>query len=183
MIKTSTSNERKLATLQANHCKMCGENRVPALMNMEAHHVIGNQEGRTITICQNCHKVFEQKKEGWNRSILEKSRKPYFKLLAYVMFACDYVAMHGEQLLNYYNLIEEHNPNEVIEFNERPEKANWILYVIGSLMVNVSNLVKNKTNNAATDNETEKKVMKFWNEFVEEIMRISEDDEERGEQV
>jgi hypothetical protein len=155
MVKTITSNVRKSATLNSDRCFMCGENRIPALRAMEEHHVIGNKEGLTITICQNCHKVFEHNKEYWNNDLLAKNRGSFRKTLAYIMFVADFMKMHGEQLINWYDEVEEYNLDSEITILNCKISAHGIIQAIGILMINLSKIIQTTVNGISADKETE----------------------------
>jgi hypothetical protein len=135
---------------------MCGENRIPALKAMEKHHVIGNKEGLTITICQNCHKVFEHNKEYWNDDLLAKNRNSLKKALAYIMFLSDFMKMHGEQLINWYNEAKQYNLDSQIKILNFTTSTNEIIHTIGILLLNLSEIIQDTVNNTKNiDQKTE----------------------------
>ena len=162
MIKTVVSNDRKKKTLTLCHCPACGEWLTPALK--EVHHLIGNSEGGTITVCLNCHKIIEQKKEYWNSALSEKDRTPYQKSLAYVISIGDLCTIHGERLLMFYKSQSEHftsDEHETYLFIIKP------IRYIGLFLKNTPVIIRTFVNQIADDKEFEELVNRIITKIKE----------------
>jgi len=172
MEKTITSNVRKVAKLKGDKCIMCGEKRIPALRAMEAHHIIGNKKGVTITICQNCHKVYEDNKQYWNDKLLDKERSPCFQMLAYIMHISDFLKMQGELLMTWHEVAEENNLDSEIVVMGKETSVSFLLGLVGELFMAISQIIQNAINSAPINKKAEKIINSIIRDLVGKLKDI-----------
>ena len=174
MAKTVVSTNRRRNTLTSDRCSICGEIRDAALY--EEHHLAGNHEGATITLCLNCHKVAEHKKEYHAPNIYEKSRTPYDKSCAYILGVGDIAIMHGEMLLQSHGLYVEHVSNTSDEQTALKVKTAKPLYFLGVFLSNAPVIIRNFINKIAKDRELANVINQLIQKFAE-LQKDGETDE------
>ncbi|HEY3375343.1 MAG TPA: hypothetical protein VGK02_09800 [Candidatus Aquicultor sp.] len=161
------ASQRARNRVSETHCFICGESRAAVLKEVpfEAHHLIGKREGPTVTICLNCHTIYERKKADWLEELLLEGRTPYQKFIAFLMAITDGFAMLAENFLVYGAQLANSDKDTVIDFPESGMTVGQLVTQVGVTGVIFIKLVQDSiTGRLNPDFELEA----LFNEFVHE---------------